>query len=128
MSLEIHTVRVSESGKEQLIKLKRYTGLKQWNTLCRWALCASLADPTPPLVRDILADSNVEMTWRTFGGEWADVYLALIKQRLLADGYELTQDNLTRVLLAHLHRGIGALAGQTAHPTIDSLVKRAVPA
>ena len=44
MSLE--TVRLSQRGKEQLIKLKRVTGIKQWNVLCRWALCVSLADPT----------------------------------------------------------------------------------
>ena len=35
-------------AKEQLIRLKTRTGIPQWNILCRWAFCLSLAEPTPP--------------------------------------------------------------------------------
>jgi DNA sulfur modification protein DndE len=109
MSLEV--VRVSQQGKEQLIKLKRLTGIKQWNTLCRWALCMSLRDTTQPLVRDVVTDSNVEMSWRTFAGTSGDVYSALLRQRCHADGLEMNDENLAITFNAHLHRGIGFLAG-----------------
>lgn len=105
MSHEYGTIRVSQQGKEQMIKLKRATGIKNWNTLCRWALCLSLADPNLPLAREI-SESNVEMSWRTFAGQDADVYAALIEARARHDATE-PQD----VLRAHIHRGLGILAG-----------------
>jgi DNA sulfur modification protein DndE len=120
MSLEI--VRVSQQGKEQLIKLKRLTGIKQWNTLCRWALCMSLRDPTQPLVRDVVTDSNVEMSWRTFAGSFGEVYTALLRQRCHADGLELNDDNLALTFNAHLHRGLGFLAGDSVLRSPESLV------
>lgn len=107
MSLEVSSVRVSQQGKDQLTKLKRVTGIKQWNVLCRWALAISLADPSPPLVRDIAGDSNVEMTWRTFAGAEATAYSALLRQRAKSDG----EADINVVLRAHLHRGLGHLAG-----------------
>ena len=125
MSLE--NVRLSQQGKDQLVKLKRLTGITQWNILCRWALCTSLADPSPPLVRDIVTDSNVEMTWKTFAGSYGDVYRALIRQRCVSDGLELSDDNLQRVMSMHLHRGIGHLAGDPDLRSVESLVGTAVP-
>lgn len=109
MSLEHVTVRLSEQGKDQLVRLKRITGIKNWNVLCRWALCVSLADTSPPLVREIQTDSNVEMSWRTFAGQNSAEYTLLIEDRLTTrnegfpDSYAL--------FVAHLHRGIGQLAG-----------------
>ena len=124
MSLE--TVRLSQQGKEQLIKLKRVTGITQWNTLCRWALCTSLADPTMPLVREITTDSNVEMSWKTFAGPHGDIYLALLKDRCISDGLEPDKDNLQRILNMHMNRGIGHLAGDPELRSIEALVGTAV--
>lgn len=104
------SVRVTQQAKDQLVKLKRVTGVKQWNVLSRWALCASLADESPPLVRTVRPDSNVEMTWKVFAGP-LDVELeALLVDRLAkgSEGFE----SLTDLLAAHLHRGIGQLAGE----------------
>ena len=84
MSLE--TIRLSEQAKDQLTRVKRNTRIKNWNVLCRWALCMSLAEETKPNPSKISADSSVEMTWKVFGGADADVYLALIKQRCHEDG------------------------------------------
>lgn len=124
MSLE--TVRLSQQGKEQLIKLKRVTGITQWNTLCRWALCTSLADPSMPLVREITTDSNVEMSWKTFAGAHGDLYLALLKDRCVADGLEPEKDNLLRVMNMHMHRGIGHLAGDPELRSVETLVGSAL--
>lgn len=114
--MAIETVRLSQQGKDQLVKLKRLTGVKQWNYLCRWALTASLSDPSLPLVRDVVTDSNVEMTWKTFAGDNGDVYAALVAQRAALEG----RDEYA-VFTSHLHRGIGELAGQ-APKGIEELV------
>jgi DNA sulfur modification protein DndE len=119
------TIRLSSEAKNQLIRLKSKTGIKNWNTLCRWALCVSFTEPSPPLVRDIIADSNVEMTWKTFAGQWSEIYFALLKQRCVADGREVTAENLAYTLQVYLHRGIGYLSGSSIK-TITDLIDLAV--
>ncbi|MEO3781741.1 DNA sulfur modification protein DndE [Actinocorallia sp. B10E7] len=124
--MSLDNVRLSQPAKDQLVKLKRITGIKNWNTLCRWALALSLQDPTPPLVREINTDSNVEMSWKTFTGAYGDIYLALLKQRCLADGEEPTEENIVHTLTIHIHRGIGHLAGRQDLKNISDLVSLAV--
>jgi DNA sulfur modification protein DndE len=104
------SVRVTQQAKDQLVKLKRITGIKQWNVLCRWALCASLADDSPPLVRTVRPDSNVEMTWKVFAGPLDAELEALLLDRLANSGEGF--ESLTDLLAAHLHRGVGQLAGE----------------
>ena len=41
-------IRLSQQARESLVKLKRYTGIPHWNTLCRWAFCLSLAESSQP--------------------------------------------------------------------------------
>ncbi|URN08544.1 DNA sulfur modification protein DndE [Actinomadura madurae] len=118
-------VRLSQQAKDQLVKLKRITGIKNWNTLCRWALALSLQDPTPPLVRDINTDSNVEMTWKTFAGPYGDIYLALLKHHCLAEGQEPTEENISHTLTIHIHRGIGHLAGRRNLRSVTDLISLA---
>jgi DNA sulfur modification protein DndE len=82
----------------------------------------SLKDPSTPLVKDVVTDSNVEMTWKTFAGQHGDIYLALLKQRCIADGIPLTEENVAQTLTVHLHRGIGYLGGHKELTTIEGLV------
>ena len=116
------TIRLSQGAKDQLSWLKRHTGLKQWNELCRWGLTLSLRDPSTPLIRDITPDSNVEIAWKTFAGPYGDIYLSLLKQRCVADGEEPTDAAVNRTLLIHLHRGLGFLAGRQDLRSIEDLV------
>ncbi|WP_033306247.1 DNA sulfur modification protein DndE [Streptomyces iakyrus] len=124
MSLE--TIRLSQTAKDQLVWLKRHTGITHWNVLCRWALALSLRDASTPLVKDIVTDSNVEMSWRTFAGAYGDVYLALLKQRCLADGEEPTDEAVSRTLIIHIHRGVGFLHGRRDLRSISDFVSLAV--
>ncbi|MFF9567606.1 DNA sulfur modification protein DndE [Streptomyces sp. NPDC014685] len=123
MSLE--TVRLSQTAKDQLIWLKRNTGLTQWNELCRWALALSLRDSSTPLVKEVVTDSNVEMSWKTFTNPYGDIYLALLKQRCVADGEEPSDEALARALTIHLHRGIGYLHGRSDLRSVEQLVSTA---
>lgn len=107
----IETVRISPAGKDQLVTLKRRTGLKHWNELGRWALCRSLAEPTRPPDIPISTEGGLEIDWRTFTGRLADLYLDLLRQRCVVDGFEPSDTVVQRQLLLHLHRGIGYLAG-----------------
>jgi len=50
-------IRVSERGRDQLVRLKRPTGIQHWNVLCRWAFCMSLADSCVPTPAKIPSDS-----------------------------------------------------------------------
>ncbi len=102
----IDIIRLSEKQKQQLIVLKRKTGIENWNVLCRWALCMSLADPTIPPKEDIPSDSNVEMSWKTFAGEYADVYLALLKESYRKFCQSSEGIDLSMLVKIHLNRGI----------------------
>lgn len=103
----IETIRVSEKGKQQLTILKRKTGIDNWHTLCRWAFCYSLAEPSIPPKETIPTDSNVEMDWKTFAQQNTSLYEALLKQRLIDDNLPI-EDAQTWFNI-HLHRGISYL-------------------
>jgi DNA sulfur modification protein DndE len=120
-------IRVSEKAKDQLVKLKRSTGIQHWNVLCRWAFCTSLAEPTIPSPNKIPADSSVEMTWKVFGGAHEEVYLALLRQRCEQDGLGANDEVLATQFRLHLHRGIAHLAAEKRLKTIADLVRRAEP-
>ena len=118
----IERIRISQTAEEQLIKLKRSTKIKQWNILCRWALCRSLAEPSIPSPVKIKTDSKVEMTWNIFGGEIADILLIALKQRCHQDGLATDKNTLKQQLTLHLHRGISYLAGDVKIRHIEDLV------
>ena len=70
----VKQIRLSNKAKDRLSRLKGKTGIKNWNILCRWALCYSLAENTVPSDDVIETDSNLEMSWYTFAGENSDIY------------------------------------------------------
>jgi len=123
--MPLENIRLSQSGRDQLLKLKRNTGIANWNVLCRWAYCLSLAEPTPPRRHKLTTDSSVEMTWRTFGGEFDDVFRGLARDRsfreVMAD-----QVNDGELFRLHLHRGIGYLAGDRRIKDIAGLLRLAI--
>jgi DNA sulfur modification protein DndE len=120
--MSLKQIRLSSQAKEQLIRLKTRTGIQQWNILCRWAFCLSLAEATPPTPIEIPADSNVEMSWTVFGGDCHELYYALLMERSVRDGLDPSLENLTRQFRLHLHRGIGYLATPNKIRSIGDLI------
>lgn len=119
----IETIRLSQQAKDQLIKIKRHTGIEHWNVLCRWALCLSLSEPNVPPPAKIPADSNVEMSWKVFGGHYQEVFTILVKERCLNDGLDIDPETLAQQFRLHLHRGISYLAGQRNLKSIRNLIE-----
>lgn len=109
--MALEHIRLSQSARDQLITLKRRTGVAHWNVLCRWALCRSLAEPAPPPAVRLALDSNVEMTWRVFAGNHGDELWALLRYRCHQDELPLDDETLAQQFRLHLHRGIGYLVG-----------------
>lgn len=122
--MPIDRIRLSQEAKDHLIRLKAKTGIQNWNVLCRWAFCLSLAEPSPPPPAKIPTDSNIDMTWKVFGGPYHGVYDALLKERCQKDGLNSSEEALAEQFRVHLHRGIGHLFADRALSTISELTQR----
>jgi len=124
----VETIRVSKKGRDQLMRIKRHTGIRNWNTVCRWAFCVSLRETSPPRPHKIPVDSPLEMTWKTFGGPYHDLYLALLRHRCHEDGLGVDAETLAHQFRLHLHRGIEYLAGNKKLRSIRDLTGLAIGA
>ncbi len=106
---KLDNIRISENSKAKLSRLKGRTGIQNWNILCRWAFAVSLADKTRISAHKQSNWSNVEMTWRTFGGIYEDVYWALLVKSADDAGVGTELSDLAHHLHLHLERGLATL-------------------
>ncbi len=118
--------KLSQPEKERLIRIKSKTGIQNWNILCRWALCWSLSEPTIPGGVDPLSDSNLEMDWTTFAGEYSEIYEAIIRQRCINDGLGEDPDTLGKYFRLHLCRGINHYSSKDILSNCSDLLKSAI--
>ncbi len=124
MTPPCETIRLGKQARDQLIKIKRNTGIENWNVICRWALCVSLREPTPPPVVKASSDDGVEMTWKVFGGESANYFSALLlNSRRHEDKGAASLDD-SALIHAHIRRGLGFLASGADTRSIELLVSR----
>lgn len=100
-------VRISARGREILIKLKRYTGIGQWNTLCRVAYCYSLAIGTEPTQAPEKGDVALEIEWATFAGPIKTELAALTVARATAAA--VADQDIAKYVRSHLERGLSAI-------------------
>jgi DNA sulfur modification protein DndE len=124
MKPPVETVRISKQGRDQLIKVRRQTGIEHWNTLCRWALVLSLREKTPPAVPRQKLDGGVEMTWKVFAGDEGELLSSLIRLRSSKDNFGTDPESLSQCLRAHLHRGLSYLASGKDTKTIADFISR----
>jgi DNA sulfur modification protein DndE len=122
----VKQIRLSNTAKDQLIRVKARTGIQQWNVLCRWALCLSLREPNVPVSMEIPADSNVEMTWHVFVGEFSEAIEGLVRWRCALDGWPSTDGEIAKCFRLHLHRGISYLASPNQVRSLPDLIRLAV--
>ncbi|WP_330205332.1 DNA sulfur modification protein DndE [Cyanobacterium sp. Dongsha4] len=122
MRSPIERIKLSKKAKDQLIKLRKVTKIEQWNILCRWGFCRSLREKHTPAPYPIPADSNVEMSWNTFGGEIAEILLLALIHRCYQDGFEINAETLNQQFRLHLHRGINYLVTDLESKTLSDFV------
>ena len=122
----IKQVRLSQQAKDQLSRLKGKTGIKNWNILCRWALTYSLSENTIPTDILLPTDSNLEMSWFTFGGEYFEIYEALVKAWCIKMGLSTDDETVAKYFRLNLERGISHLCGTGFIKNIDDLINLVV--
>lgn len=121
----VKQVKLTSRSKDKLSRLKAKTGIKNWNVLTRWALCYSLSEGTIPADVELEADSNVEMDWHTFGGEYSDVFELVLIQWCIEKGIDPSSENVAKYFKLHLERGISYLSGTNFIKEIDDLLELA---
>lgn len=118
----VKQVKVSQQSKDHLSRLKGKTKIKNWNILCRWALCYSLSENTIPTDIPIVSDSNLEMSWYTFGGEYYEIYEAIVKAWCRKMDLPTDTETVAKYFKLNLERGISHLCGTGFIKNIDDLL------
>lgn len=124
----IRRIKINAEGRDQLIRLKRFTHIQHWNVLCRWALMRSLREehaPAAPLSGGV---SNIEMDWEVFAGPLGNLLILLVREYNHAHGLSTGDTVVAEQLLRHLHRGIAILAASGERiASIEDLIALALP-
>jgi len=75
----IESIRLTESEKEMLLRIKRKTGIASWNVLCRWAFMLGLSQNSGSHDASAEKRDAIEIKWDTFSGKRANVYAAITR-------------------------------------------------
>jgi DNA sulfur modification protein DndE len=121
MKSPIETVRLSDKSKDLLVKIKRITGIQTWNVICRIAFCLSLRDKSTPPPASEGEKPAIEISWKVFAGEMADVYSGLLLQRFQIEREAKSDMTLDECLKRHIFRGLGSLDAATNQKNQGSL-------
>jgi DNA sulfur modification protein DndE len=100
--VKLSKVRLTKDASNRLRFLAGRTGLTP-NLLCRIGFCLSLEEPKAPDPNDF-AEEEREFNRYTLLGEYDDIFVALLKERLYRDGAGLL--DMEGHFRAHLNRGI----------------------
>ncbi len=100
---------MSAEATNKLKVLKGRTGLTP-NVLCRLALTLSLNEPGLPNT-STYDEQGQEFNRYTLTGEWDQLFIALLKERLVQDDLSIVLDLLPQ-FKAHMNRGVGLLYGR----------------
>lgn len=116
-------IKLTAAAKNQLVTLKRRTGIEHNNAICRHALCLSLANPSVPPDETFSFGGGVEIDWRTLTGGQDALYHNLLVVRLLAEGRRVTEDSIRQTFVQHVHRGLSYLASRREDDLLVEMAK-----
>ncbi|MBW7565178.1 DNA sulfur modification protein DndE [Chromobacterium subtsugae] len=111
--IQIDRIRLTAVAKNQLITLKRKTGINHYNTLCRYAFCLSLANEAIPPIENLNFNGGIDIDWRTFTGGNEVLYLNLLLLRGKQDGIAFDEELSKKILYNHIHRGLSYLVSMS---------------
>jgi len=114
MSNDLNRVRIDGSVSYKLQNLGRATGMTP-NYIARIGLTYSLGEQQPPSLDEYDTDGK-EFNRYTLLGDQDSLYIALVKKRMLNEGYD-PDEELEDYFLAHLNRGIETLSGRISDLT-----------
>jgi DNA sulfur modification protein DndE len=117
----VETVRISDSGRQKLIRIKTRTGIQQWNVLGRWALALSLAEQSAPPLEDRSVSSGIDISWKVFAGALSEPLTAAVRMRFHSDAPYLPGISAPEHFHLHLHRGISYLSAGIQQSVSDLL-------
>lgn len=109
----IDRVKLTATAKQQLITLKRRTGIDHYNVICRHALATSLANDKPLPLEAFSFAGGIEIDWKVFAGEASDTYLNLLALRSMRDKGDANADSVRATLTSHVHRGLSLLVSNS---------------
>ena len=104
--LRFNRLRMSYRSQNLLAHLKSRTGITP-NVMGRFAICLSLNDPSPPNP-DEFDEKGSEIHASVLFGEYEDIFMTLMVQRLRREGYD-PEKYLNKMIRAHFNRGTIAL-------------------
>jgi DNA sulfur modification protein DndE len=102
-------LHLSVDTTNKLRNLKARTGL-DYNAYCRIGLCYSLADGRGTRGSDF-DEKGLEISRFTLLGEWELAYLALVRERCVAEGLD-PDSELWDQLRAHVNRGVMGISAR----------------
>ena len=74
----------------------------------------------------IVADSNLEMSWFTFGGEYYEIYEALVKAWCIKMNLPTDDDTVAKYFHLNFERGIAHQCGTGFIKKAEDLAKLAI--
>jgi DNA sulfur modification protein DndE len=75
----IESIRLTETDKELLVRIKRKTGIESWNILCRWSYLIGLSHDQINISNSHEKRDAIEIKWETFAGRQSSYYEAITK-------------------------------------------------
>lgn len=114
MTNELSRVQIDDDVTYKLNNLGRSTGLTP-NYIARIGLTYSLGEQQPPSLEEYNSDGK-EFNRYTLLGDHDSLYIALVKKRMINEGYD-PESKLEEYFLAHLNRGIETLSGRISDLT-----------
>lgn len=120
MKPPVDNIRLGKQSRDQLVKIKRNTGIETWNIVCRWAFAVSLREETSPPHEKTSKEDGVELTWKVFAGDYSEIIAAMLKADLIARQTNNPELEANSLLHAHIRRGLGFLASGSEVRTIEA--------
>lgn len=105
-------IKLNAAARNQLVTLKRRTGIEHNNAICRHALCISLANPSVPPDENFVFNGGIEIDWRTLTGGQDALYYNLLAVRLLSEGRRVSEELVRQTFVQHVHRGLSYLVSR----------------
>lgn len=107
--LTLQRIPFTMEADNRLRMLKARTGITP-NILCRIGFCLSLEEPGMPAELPEPFKTGREINRYTLLGKYDQIFVALLKTRLLKDN--LLLEEIDRMFLAHINRGVEILTAR----------------